>query len=87
MVLEQGALSGKYNVNNLFKSGTRRGEAFNVEVFRKLQGLIDAMRKIGEKYKAEPTQIAMAWAISKGTVPIIGVTKESQVDSARNALD
>lgn len=87
MVLEQGALSGKYNVNNPFKSKTRRGEAFNIEVLRKLEGLIDIMRQIGKKYEVEPAQIAVAWAIAKGTVPIIGVTKESHVDDAVSALN
>ena len=87
MVLEQGALSSKYNVNNPFKSGTRRGEVFHVDVLRKLEGLIDAMSQIGKKYQAEPAQIAIAWAISKGTVPIIGVTKESHIDGAVSALN
>lgn len=87
MVLEQGALCGKYNVNNPFKSGTRRGEAFNVEVLKELEGLIEVMSQIGKKYQAEPAHIAMSWAISKGTVPIIGVTKESHIDDAASALD
>lgn len=87
MVLEQGALSGKYNAKNPFKGGTRRGEVFDAEVLRKLEKLIDVMREIGEKYNAEVAQIAMAWAIAKGTVPIIGVTKELHVDEAMYALD
>jgi aryl-alcohol dehydrogenase-like predicted oxidoreductase len=87
MVLEQGALSNKYNANNPFKSGTRRGEAFNADVLGKLEGLIDVMSQIGGRYQSEPSQIAMAWAISKGTVPIIGVTKESHIDGALYVLD
>lgn len=87
MTLEQGALSGKYNVNNPFKRRTRRGKAFNVEVLRKLENLIDVMSQIGNKYKAQPAQIAMAWAIAKGTIPIIGVTKEAHIDDANLALD
>lgn len=34
MVLEQGALTGKYNANHPFKSNTRRGEAFNIETLK-----------------------------------------------------
>jgi aryl-alcohol dehydrogenase-like predicted oxidoreductase len=85
MVLEQGALTGKYNTNNPFKSKTRRGEAFNIEVLKKLEDLIDVMGKMGKKYEVEPAQIAIAWAIAKGTVPIIGVTKESHIDGALSA--
>lgn len=87
MVLEQGALSGKYNVNNPLKSGTRRGDVFNIEVLEKLESLMEVMNKIGNKYKIEPAQIAISWAISKGTVPIIGVTKESHIDGAVAALN
>jgi aryl-alcohol dehydrogenase-like predicted oxidoreductase len=85
MVLEQGALTGKYNTNNPFKSKTRRGEAFNIEVLKKLEDLIDVMGKMGKKYEVEQAQIAIAWAIAKGTVPIIGVTKESHIDGALSA--
>ncbi|WP_297425002.1 aldo/keto reductase [Clostridium sp.] len=87
MILEQGALSGKYNVNNPFISGTRRGKAFNSEVLGKIGNLIEAMGKIGTKYQVEPAVIAIAWALSKGTVPVIGVTKRTHIDGAISALD
>ncbi|WMT43038.1 aldo/keto reductase [Paenibacillus sp. D2_2] len=85
MVLEQGALTGKYNIQNPFKPGTRRGDAFTPEVLQKLDHLIDVMRAIGNKYGVECAQIAMAWAIAKGTVPIIGVTKTKHVEDAVTA--
>lgn len=40
------------------------------------------MAETGKKYAASVSQIAMAWAVAKGTVPIIGVTKASQVAEA-----
>ena len=43
------------------------------------------MKKIGEKYNANVSQIAIAWAIAKGTTPIIGVTKPAQVEDAATA--
>ena len=85
MVLEQGALTGNYNTQNPFKSKTRRGEAFNIEVLKKLEHLIEVMGKMGKKYEVEQAQIAMAWAIAKGTLPIVGVTKESHIDDALSA--
>lgn len=87
MVLEQGALTGKYNAQNPFQSGTRRGEAFNSEVLLKLENLIEVMKKIGDTHDADPAQIAIAWAIAKGTVPIMGVTKSKHVDAAAEAVD
>lgn len=32
-------------------------------------------------------QIAIAWAVAKGTLPIIGVTKVYQVEDAAKAVD
>lgn len=44
--------------------------------------LIDELRRIGKTHNASPAQIATAWAISKGTLPIVGVTKVKQVEEA-----
>ncbi|MGG1400371.1 aldo/keto reductase [Bacillus salipaludis] len=85
MVLEQGALTDKYSAKHPLPSDTRRGEAFNVNVLSKLEGLIQVMREIGSKYNASTAQIATAWSIAKGTVPIIGVTKKSHIEDAIKA--
>ncbi len=47
-----------------------------------ISALISVLEKIGKKYEATCAQIATAWAIAKGTLPIIGVTKTYQVDEA-----
>ena len=44
------------------------------------------MRTIGNKYDITPAQVAMSWAIAKGTTPIIGVTKPAQVQDALAAI-
>ncbi|WP_026691946.1 aldo/keto reductase [Peribacillus kribbensis] len=85
MVLEQGALTDKYNRNNPMPSGTRRGEAFNQEVLAKIESLIQEMKEIGSKHQASTAQIATAWSMAKGTVPIIGVTKTSHIEDAIKA--
>ncbi|MED4320924.1 MULTISPECIES: aldo/keto reductase [Heyndrickxia] len=87
MVLEQGALTGKYGPQNPFPAGTRRGDAFTPDVLSKLEDLIRVMKKIGSKYETGPAQITIAWAIAKGTVPIIGVTKVSQIEDAVSATE
>lgn len=81
MVLEQGALTGKYNTQHPFPIGTGRGESYNL-ILDKLENINTALKEIGEKYKASPAQIATAYAIAKGTLPIIGVTKVHQVEEA-----
>ena len=51
-----------------------------------IEKLVTVMRGIGGKYGVSPAQVALAWAIAKGTTPIIGVTKVSQVQDAVKAM-
>lgn len=81
MVLEQGALTGKYTETNPFPEGTGRGDSYNPHL-KELTALIDELRAVGKRVNASPAQVAIAWAIAKGTLPIIGVTKVSQVEEA-----
>ncbi len=81
MVLEQGALTGRYNKEQPFPAGTGRGNSYNLHL-AEIEDLVAELKRIGEKYNASPAQIATAWAIAKGTLPIIGVTKVKQVEEA-----
>lgn len=85
MVLEQGALSGKYNTHNPLPEGSGRGNTYN-KVLPQLEELTNAMKEIGSSRNASTAQIAIAWAIAKNTLPIIGVTKTSQIDDIQNAM-
>lgn len=84
MVLEQGALSGKYDARNLLPEGSMRGGTYN-PLLPQIEKLVEAMRNIGRKYNASPAPIALAWAIAKGTIPVIGVTNSAQVEDAVKA--
>lgn len=86
MVLEQGALSGKYDTDHLMPAGSQRGNTYN-SIFPQIDELLRALREIGKKHSAAAAQIAIAWAIAKGTTPIIGVTKSKQVEDAVKAVD
>ena len=86
MVLEQGALSGRYDAAHPFPEGSDRAGCYG-PVLPQLGKLIEAMQRIGGKYDASPAQIATAWAIAKGTLPIIGVTKVEQVEAAAKAAE
>ena len=84
MVLEQGALSGKYDTQHPMPEGSDRASVYN-PVLGKLETLNAAMKKLADKYHVAVAQIPVAWAIAKGTLPIIGVTKVSHVEDAAKA--
>lgn len=84
MCLEQGALSGKYGTNNPMPEGSARAATYT-PILDKLDNLIAAMKEIGEAHNATVSQIAIAYAINKGTYPIIGVTKPHHVEEAAAA--
>ena len=86
MVLEQGALSGKYTTKNPFPEGSARAQAYN-PILPQLEELTIEMSKIGAKHNLSAAQVGTAWAINKGTLPIIGVTKTRHVDDAAKILD
>ena len=91
MVLEQGALSGKYDTKNPMPENSERGKIYNPQM-EKIEKLNEELKKLAEKYKVKVALIPMAWSICKGTLPIIsickgtlpiiGVTKTEQVEDA-----
>lgn len=85
MVLEQRALTGRFDAAHPFPDGTGRGDSYNPHL-KELERLIAELKNIGKRHQASPAQIATAWAIAKGTLPIIGVTKVKQVEEAAAAV-
>jgi len=86
MVLEQGALSGKYDTKNPFPEGSDRAKSYN-PILPQLEELIGIMKKIGEKNNLSVAQVGTVWAINKGTLPIVGVTKIHHVEDLKKILD
>ncbi|MEX2784996.1 aldo/keto reductase [Streptococcus sp. H49] len=84
MVLEQGALSGKYDENHPLPANSNRGKTYN-PLFPAIKDLLNHLRQLADKYSVSPAQIAAAWAIGRGTTPILGVTKAEQVEDAAEA--
>lgn len=84
MVLEQGALSGRHDSSNPFPEGSARAEAYN-PIMSQLDPLIAKLRETGDAHGVSAAQVATAWAVAKGTVPIVGVTKVPQVEDAAQA--
>ena len=85
MVLEQGALSGKYDTAHPMPAGSARAETYN-PVLDKLEILNAELKKLADKYGVEAAQIPVAWAVAKGALPIIGVTKTRHVEDAVKAV-
>lgn len=79
MVLEQGALTGKYSSENPLPQGSDRAATYN-GMLPQLKALTDELASVGRKQGAATPDVATAWAIAKGATPIIGVTKPSHID-------
>ena len=84
MVLEQGALSGKYDTQHPFPEDSDRGRTYN-PMLPELEKLNAALKEIADRHGVPVAQLPVAWAIAKGTLPIIGVTKVDQVEDAVQA--
>ena len=86
MVLEQGALSGKYDTEHPFPEGSDRANAYG-ESLAEIEELNKAIADIAENHDAKVAQLPIAWAIVKGTLPIIGATKVHHVEDAADAIN
>ena len=79
MVLKQGALTGKYSMENQRPEGSNRAKIYD-SMLPQLKALTDRLASIGQSSGAATPDVATAWAIAKGTTPIVGVTKPHHVD-------
>ncbi len=57
-----------------------RNLLFSKSKFVKISPLLSFIHELANKYHVDSSQIAIMWAASKGTVPIVGVTKPSHVE-------
>ena len=87
MLLEQGALSGHYNKDHHFETFSMRGLMFGKSKFKKADALISYICELGEKYSIDSSQIAIAWGVSKGIIPIVGINKPRHVEPLAKGLN
>ena len=82
--LGRGFLTGKINENTTFDSSDFRNALprFTPEARKANQALVDLLGKIGERKKATPAQIALAWLLAQKPwiVPIPGTTKLNRLE-------
>jgi aryl-alcohol dehydrogenase-like predicted oxidoreductase len=82
--LGKGFLTGKIDENTTFDSSDFRNivPRFTPEARKANQALVDLLGKIGERKKATPAQIALAWLLAQKPwiVPIPGTTKLNRLE-------
>jgi aryl-alcohol dehydrogenase-like predicted oxidoreductase len=83
--LAQGALTGKYTPQKPLPGV--RGRRWNPALLERIQPLLKRMREIGQEHGGRsPSQVALNWAICKGTVPIPGAKNARQAQENAGAL-
>jgi aryl-alcohol dehydrogenase-like predicted oxidoreductase len=80
--LGQGRLTGKYSATNP-PPGAR---TFSAHPMEQVDALVAVVRRIGEAHGLTPGQVALAWCIAKGTVPIPGAKHRGQAEDNAGAL-
>jgi aryl-alcohol dehydrogenase-like predicted oxidoreductase len=82
--LGRGFLTGKIDENMTFDSSDFRNNLprFTPEARKANQALVELLRRIGERKKATPAQIALAWLLARKPwiVPIPGTTKLTRLE-------
>jgi len=88
--LGKGFLTGKMDENTKLDSSDFRSTLprFTPEALKANQALIDLLARIGERKKATPAQIALAWLLAQKPwmVPIPGTTKLHRLDENIGAV-
>ena len=85
MVLEQGALTGRFDTKHPMPEGSARAASYN-PVLGKLEVLNAELARVAAAHGVGTAQIPVAWAVAKGTLPIVGATKARHVEDAVKAL-
>jgi aryl-alcohol dehydrogenase-like predicted oxidoreductase len=89
--LGKGFLTGKIHENTRFDGNDFRNilPRFTPEARKTNQAMVDLLRKIGERKKATPAQIALAWLLAQKPwmVPIPGTTKVERLKENIGAVE
>ena len=80
-----GLLSGKYDLDNLPRAGNPRRQLFR-ELLPGAQPLLGTLKAVAKEVNKTPSQVAINWAISKGTVPIPGARTLAQASENLGAV-
>jgi aryl-alcohol dehydrogenase-like predicted oxidoreductase len=79
----QGRLTGKYTASN----PPPGGRTFSAHPMEQVDAIVAELRGIGEAHDGRtPSQVALAWLIAQGAVPIPGAKNRSQAEQNAGAL-
>jgi aryl-alcohol dehydrogenase-like predicted oxidoreductase len=79
----QGRLTGKYTASN----PPPGGRTFSAHPMEQVEAVVAELRQIGEAHEGRtPSQVALAWLIAQGAVPIPGAKNRSQAEQNAGAL-
>ncbi len=88
--LGKGFLTGQIDANAKFDSTDFRSQLprFTPEALKANQALVDLLARIGERKKATPAQIALAWLLAQKPwiIPIPGTTKLNRLEENIGAV-
>lgn len=80
-----GLLSGKYNLDNLPRPGNPRRQLFR-ELLPGAKPLLATLQAVADDVGKTQSQVAINWAICKGTVPIPGARNLAQAEENLGAV-
>jgi aryl-alcohol dehydrogenase-like predicted oxidoreductase len=78
----QGRLTGKYSAANP-PPGAR---TFSAHPWAEVDAVVAELRHVGEAHDRTPSQVALAWIIAQGAVPIPGAKNRAQAEQNAGAL-
>jgi aryl-alcohol dehydrogenase-like predicted oxidoreductase len=79
----QGRLTGKYSAAN----PPPKGRSFSAHPMAEVDTIVSLLRRIGEAHgDRTPSQVALAWLIAQGAVPIPGAKNREQAEQNAGAL-
>lgn len=79
----QGRLTGKYSASN----PPPKGRTFSAHPMEQVDAIVADLRRIGEEHDGRtPSQVALAWLVAQGAVPIPGAKNRAQAEQNAGAL-
>jgi aryl-alcohol dehydrogenase-like predicted oxidoreductase len=80
--LGRGFLTGRFQTPEDIPEGDwrRQGPRFQGENFQKNLDLVAKIRSMADARKVKPSQLALAWVLAQGVVPIPGTTSRKHLD-------
>jgi aryl-alcohol dehydrogenase-like predicted oxidoreductase len=86
--LQQGLLSGRYGPDNVPKGLRTNTADFLPENLRRIEPLLEVLRRVAAAHDATPAQVALAWCLRRPNVLVIpGASSVAQAESNAAAAD